>query len=187
MSTIVVVKKNSETVIAADTLTTYGNTKESAEYVVNHEKLFKYRDNFLGISGSASLGIAVEDVLSRNKKKISFESVAEIFRFALLLHKELKENYFLRADDDEDFETFRGDILIANPKGIFGLSAYRYVQEYTRFYASGSGSPYAIGAMFAVYNSGRTSEEIAKLGIEAGIEFDDGSGLPITLHKIKLK
>jgi ATP-dependent protease HslVU (ClpYQ) peptidase subunit len=186
MSTIVVVKKKSKTVIAADTLTTYGNTKESAEYVVNHEKLFKYQDNFLGISGSASLGIAVEDFLSNSRKKISLKSVTEIFRFGLMLHKELKENYFLRADDDEDFETFRGDILIANPKGIFGLSSYRYVQEYTRFYASGSGSQYAIGAMFAIYDSDKTAEEIAKLGVQAGVEFDDGSGLPITLHKINL-
>ncbi len=185
MSTIVVVKKNNETVIAADTLTTYGNTKESAGYIVNHEKIYKYRDNFLGVSGSASLGIAVEDFLSKNKKKISFESVAEIFRFGLLLHKELKENYFLRADDDEDFETFRGDILVANPQGIFGLSAYRYVQEYTRFYANGSGAPYSLGAIFAVYETDKTAEELACLGVEAGIEFDDGSGLTISSYKIK--
>ncbi len=184
MSTIVVVKKNSETVIAADTLTTYGNTKESAEYVVNHEKLFKFQDNFLGISGSASLGIAVEDFLSKSSKKISFESVAKIFRFGLVLHKELKENYFLRPDDEEDFETFRGDILIANQKGIFGLSAYRYVQEYTRFYANGSGSPYALGAMFVAYNSDKTAEEIADSGVRAGVEFDDASGLPVTSYKI---
>ncbi len=185
MSTIVVVKKNNETVIAADTLTTYGNTKESAGYVVNHEKIYKYRDSFLGISGSASLGIAVQDFLSKTKKKISFETVAEIFRFGLLLHKELKENYFLRADDEEDFETFRGDILIANRNGIFGLSAYRYVQQYTKFYANGSGSPYSLGAIFAVYETNKTAEELAVLGVEAGIEFDDGSGLPITSYKIK--
>lgn len=187
MSTIVVVKKKSEAVIAADTLTTYGNTKESAEYVANHEKVFEYQDNFLGISGSASLAIAVEDFLSGSKKKISLKGVREIYRFGLVLHKELKENYFLRPDDEEDFETFRGDILIANPQGIFGLSAYRYVQEYTRFYASGSGSQYAIGAMFVGYDSDKTAEEIAKLGVRAGVEFDDASGLPFTLHKINLK
>lgn len=186
MSTIVVVKKNKEIVIAADTLTTYGNTKESAAYVVNHEKIFAYRDNFLGVSGSASLGVAVQDFLAHTKRKISFETVAEIFRFGLLLHDELKENYFLRAeDDDEDFETFRGDILIANGKGIFGLSAYRYVQEYKKFYANGSGSPYALGAMFAVYETDKTAEQIALLGIEAGAEFDDGSGLPITSFTVK--
>ncbi len=55
MSTIVVVRKDGKAVIAADTLTTCGNTKESAEYVVNHEKIIAYKDNFLGISGSASL------------------------------------------------------------------------------------------------------------------------------------
>jgi len=185
MSTIVVVKKNNETVIAADTLTTYGNTKESAAYIVNHEKIYKYRDNFLGVSGSASLGIAVQDFLSRTKKKISFDTAAEVFRFGLLLHKELKENYFLRPDDEEDFETFRGDILIANKKGIFGLSSYRFVQEYTRFYANGSGSPYALGAIFAVYDAGKSAEDLAVLGVEAGIEFDDGSGLPVTVCKIK--
>ncbi|MDQ3322201.1 MAG: hypothetical protein M3525_07205 [Acidobacteriota bacterium] len=185
MSTIVVVRKNNETVIAADTLTTYGNIKESAGYVVNHEKIYKYRDNFLGVCGSASLGIAVQDFLSKTKKKVSFETVSEIFRFGLLLHKELKENYFLIPDDEEDFETFRGDILIANRQGIFGLSAYRYVQEYTRFYANGSGSPYALGAIFAAYDSGKNAEELAVLGVTAGVEFDDGSGLPVTFYKVK--
>ena len=185
MSTIVVVKKNNETVIAADTLTTYGNTKESAAYIVNNEKVYKYSDNFLGVSGSASLGIAVQDFLSRTKKKISLDTTAEVFRFGLLLHKELKENYFLRPDDEEDFETFRSDILIANKKGIFGLSAYRYVQEYTRFYANGSGAPYALGAIFARYDSEKSAEELAGLGVEAGIEFDDGSGLPVTVFKVK--
>lgn len=186
MSTIVVVKKNKETVIAADTLTTYGSTKESAAYVVNHEKIFRFRDSFLGVSGSASLGVATQDFLLHTKKKISFDTVADVFRFGLLLHRELKENYFLRAeDDDEDFETFRGDILIANKRGIFGLSAYRYVQEYAKFYANGSGSPYALGAMFAIYDADKTAEEIALTGVRAGVEFDDGSGLPITIHAVK--
>jgi len=185
MSTIVVVKKKGETVIAADTLTTYGNTKESAGYVVNHEKIFKYSDNYLGISGSASLAIAVQDYLSKTRKKILFDTVSEIFRFGLALHRELKENYFLRPDDEEDFETFRGDILIANKQGIFGLSAYRYVQEYTRFYANGSGSPYALGAMFVNYESEKSAEEIADSGVRAGVEFDDASGLPVTFYKIK--
>ncbi len=134
MSTIVVVKKNGLATIAADTLTTFGNTKESAEYIVNSEKIFKHNENYLGITGSASLEIAVQDFLMRTKKKVSFENAADIFRFGLLLHKELKETYYLRPDDEEDFETFRGDILIANPNGIFGLSSYRFVQEFSKFY-----------------------------------------------------
>ncbi len=188
MSTIVVVKKDGLATIAADTLTTFGNTKESAEYIVNSEKIFKHRENYLGISGSASLAIAVEDFLTRTKKKLSLENTADIFRFGLELHRELKETYFLQADDEEDFETLRGDILIANPRGIFGLSSYRFVQEFSKFYANGSGSVYALGAMFAVYNdANKTGEEIARLGVTAGTEFDDASGLPITFHTFKLE
>ena len=70
MSTIVVVKKDGYATIAADTLTTFGNTKESAEYIVNSEKIFKYRENYLGVTGSASLAIAVEDFLKQTKKKL---------------------------------------------------------------------------------------------------------------------
>lgn len=186
MSTIVVVKKNGLATIAADTLTTFGNTKESAEYIVNSEKIFAYKDNYLGVTGSASLGIAVQDFLTRAKKKIALDSINDIFLFGLRLHKELKETYYLRPDDEEDFETFRGDILILNPRGIFGLSSYRYVQEFSKFYANGSGSVYALGALFATYDDDKTGEEIARLGVLAGAEFDDASGLPITSYTIEL-
>lgn len=187
MSTIVVVRKNGNAVIAADTLTTCGNTKESAEYVVNHGKIIEYKDNFMGISGSASLQIALQNFLSVSKKKFLFENVSEIYKFGLLLHAELKDKHFLRADDEEDFETFRGDILIANKHGIFGLSSYRYVQEYTKFYANGSGGDYALGAMYAVFNDQeKSAEDIAKVGVEAGTEFDDGSAAPVQLYSVKV-
>ena len=188
MSTIVVVRKYGKAVIAADTLTTCGNTKESADYVVNHEKIIAYKENFLGVSGSASLQIAISSFLSKTRKKISFAKITDIYEFGLLLHAELKDKHFLRPDDEEDFETFRGDILIANKHGIFGLSSYRYVQEYSKFYANGSGGEYALGAMFAVYKDDtKSAEEIAEFGVKAGTEFDDGSAVPIHSHTIELK
>ena len=93
MSTVVVVKKDGYVSIAADTLTTSGNMKESAEYVVNSRKILEYDAGYLGITGSASLGMAIGDFLSKQKTKISFSTISEIFRFGLLIHKELKENY----------------------------------------------------------------------------------------------
>lgn len=187
MSTIVVVRKNGTAVIAADTLTTCGSTKESAEYVVNHEKILRYRDNYLGVSGSASLQIAVQCCLDQMKKRVSFAKVADIYNFGLMLHAELKEKHFLRAEDDEDFETFRGDILIANRHGIFGLSSYRYVQEYSKFYANGSGGDYALGAMYAVYgDDSKTAADIALTGVRAGTEFDDGSAAPVQHFSVEI-
>jgi ATP-dependent HslUV protease subunit HslV len=188
MSTITVVKKDGFASIAADTLTTFGSTKESAEYIVNSGKIVCYKDSFLGVSGSACLQIALEDFLLKAKKTIPLGNVPEIFRFGLSLHKSLKDNYFLQAQDDDDFETFRGDILIMGPNGIFGISSYRYVQEFRKFYANGSGSEYALGAMYALYNDKeKKSEDIAKLGVEAGAEFDDGSGFPLDCYTIKVK
>lgn len=187
MSTIVVVKKDGDAVIAADTLTTCGNTKESAEYIVNHEKIFKYKGNYVGVSGSATLQIAVEDILSRSRQNIVLGNTADIFRFGLSLHKSLKEEYFLLADDEEDFETLRGDLLIANQNGIFGLSSYRFVQEYSKFYANGSGFEYALGAMFTVYKDNeKSAQDIAEIGVKAGIEFDNNSASPISFHTLKL-
>ena len=40
---------------------------------------------------------------------------------------------------------------IANAHGIFGVYSMRDVIEYERFWASGSGGDYALGAMHALY------------------------------------
>jgi ATP-dependent protease HslVU (ClpYQ) peptidase subunit len=190
MTTIAVVKKNGFAAIAADTLTTFGSLKESADYIINHGKIFRYRDNYIATSGWAASQHALKDFLGATKKDISFASVDEIFRAGLLIHRELKENYFLRPEegDSEPFETSRSDILIANPNGIFALTEYRYVQEFSKFYAYGSGNEYALGAMFVIYDDeSKSAEEIAKTGVSAGIEFDDGSGPPIDCYTIKLR
>jgi ATP-dependent protease HslVU (ClpYQ) peptidase subunit len=189
MSTVVVVKKNGYAAMAADTLTTWGSTKESAEYVVNHNKIISYKDNFLGITGAGSFQMPFVHFLENTKQKILFDNPFNIFQAGLMIHRVMKELYFVRPDEENAaFETFQADILIANPHGIFGMTEYRYVQEFSKFYAYGSGCDYALGAMFAVYHeANKSAEEIAKIGVSAGTEFDDGSGLPIDCHTVKLK
>ncbi|MFV0389862.1 MAG: hypothetical protein ACK5NT_14040 [Pyrinomonadaceae bacterium] len=188
MSTVVVVRKNGIAAIAADTLTTFGNIKESAEYIVNHEKIISYKAGFLGVSGSANLHIGVSSFLSKTRKVFDLTSVNSIYDFGLALHNELKEKHFLKGDDEESFETFHGDILLANSSGIFGLSSYRYVQEYSKFYANGSGGDFALGSLYSNYpNPELGAEQIAVKAVEAGCEFDDGSGKPIMSFSLKLK
>ena len=63
----------------------------------------------------------------------------------------------------------------------------RTVQEFSRFYAFGSGADYAMGSMYATYNDKqRDAEAIARLAVEAAAEFNDGTGLPLTAYRIKL-
>lgn len=189
MTTIAVVRKGGFVSIAADTLTTYGNTKESAKYVQNSEKILKYKDNYIALTGWGATQLAVENLFAKTKRKLSFNNVQEIFQSGLVIHKELKDTYFLRPnDDDEPFETSRLDFLIANQYGIFSLTEHRYVQEFSKFYAYGSGRELALGAMYAIYDDkDKTSEDIVKIAVNAGAEFDENSALPLHCYTIKLK
>ncbi|MCB1023947.1 MAG: hypothetical protein KDB79_06150 [Acidobacteria bacterium] len=190
MTTIVVVRKGKEAAIAADTLTTYGSQLESARYIRNNKKIVKYKESYFALTGWSVSQTALEDLLKNAKEEFLLRNEKEIFRFQIEIHKMLKNEYFMKADksDSDAFETSRANMLLANSGGIYALSEYRYVKELSRFYAYGSGSDYALGAMFAAYDDKeKSAEDIAKIGIRAGAEFDDGSGLPMNCHTIKLK
>lgn len=190
MTTIVAVKKNGYAAIAADTLTMWGSMKESVEHIVNNEKIIKFQDNYLGFTGSSSFQLVVEHWLARTRRKPKLDSTENIFDTWLSFHKQLKEKYFLRADDEDsdEFETSRMNVLIVNPKGVFAVGVLRTVTEYKRFTAFGSGGDYAIGAMRAIYeDETKSAEDIAKIGVEVAAEFDDGTGLPINCYTVKLK
>jgi ATP-dependent HslUV protease, peptidase subunit HslV len=190
MSTVVAVRKNGEAAIAPDTLTMWGSMKESAEHLVNHQKISVFQDNYLAFTGSASFKLVVEHWLRRLRLKPKFDSVESIFDAWLTFHKQLKEDYFLRPEDEEsdDFESSRMNVLIVNPSGIFSVGVLRTVNEYTRFTAFGSGCDFAVGAMRAVYDDEtKSAEDIARIGIEVAAEFDDGTGLPMDVYTLKLK
>src|SRR5919107_412847 len=127
MSTIVAVKKNGQVAIAADTLTMWGSMKESAEHVANNEKILKFQDNYLAFTGSASFRLVVGHWLGNVRRKPKLDSVESIFDAWLEFHRDLKEKYFLRPDDQEtdDFETSRMNVLIVNPSGIFSVGVLR--------------------------------------------------------------
>ena len=189
MSTVVVVKKNGVVAIGADTLSKFGCTKESKKYIRNYSKLVRAGKSYLGYVGHASWGLVLESYFKNIKPVPSLESPKAIFEFARALHKSLKSDYYLnpKEDDDDPFESSQIDFLIANQAGIFGLYSLRSVQEYTRFYAFGSGSEYALGAMYAAFSSTSSAKSIARAGVEAACDFDDSSNLPLEIKTITLR
>ncbi len=190
MSTITIVKKNGYAAIAADTLITSGSFKQSAEYVVNHQKIMKYGHSYLATSGPRSVIQSLELYLQGLKSSPQLDSHANISEVWLSFHEALKEKYYLNLDrdDDDPVESLRIATLIINPEGIFSVNSYRSFSELAKFYAYESGSEYAFGAMYAVYNDERYSaEEVARLGVAAGAEFDDATGTPITSYRVKLR
>lgn len=189
MTTITVVRKNGHVAIAADTMTKWGPGKETAEYIVNNHKTFKVGYTVLAITGNTTFKAVLVDYFARPKVVARFDSVHNIFKTWQIMHAVLKEEYFLNASasSDDPVESTRVDVLLANKHGIFGVAAHRTVQEFSKFYAFGSGADYAMGAMYTTYNDkNRNAEDIAKLAVEAAAEFNDGTGMPLTSHYIKL-
>jgi len=188
MTTIAVVRKHGVAAIAADTLTKWGSAKESATYITNHEKVLQVGDNYVAITGTATFKLILGDYFS-NGAEVRLSNASDIFRTWNRLHTALKERYFILPEEDKEdaLESSRLDVLIANPHGIFGVSGHRTVQEFSRFYAYGSGSDYALGALYATYDDPeRSAEALARHAILAAAEFDDCTGLPITCATVRL-
>ena len=187
MSTIVVVKKNHRACIAADSLTTFGDTRQSATLDASHDKILKQGDSFVGIVGSAAHQLVIGSAFaSMDEPDLrGREAIFESFR---KLHPVLKESYFLNPKDEDGdaYESSHIDALVVNPAGIFGVYALREVFEYTRYWAVGSGAEYALGAMHALYDQLDDPEMIARVAIEAGAEFDTSSALPMTLYQVDM-
>ena len=190
MTTVAVVKKNGYAAIAADTLTKWGSGKESAAYIANNTKIVKVGDGYLAASGTSTFKLILRDYFAQRGVPARFDSTINLFKTWQAFHAALKERYYLVSvgDKDDTIESSKFDVLIANPHGIFGVGAHRTVQEYRKFYAIGTGTDLALGAMYGVYDNPRLSaEQVARVAIEAAAEFDDATGLPVVSHSVKLK
>lgn len=189
MTTIVVVRKKGVAAIAADTLTKWGTGKESAAYIANNDKLVRAGDTWIGAAGSATFKTIMRDYFAQSRVRPRFGSTLDIFRTWQKFHVALKERYFLVSpgDKDDTLESSRFDVLLANARGIFGVGAHRTVQEYVKFYAIGSGTDLALGALYACYDDPRlTAAQVALRAVEAAAEFDDATGLPAMVQTVKL-
>jgi len=190
MTTIAVVRKGGYAAIAADTLTKWGTGKESAAYVANNTKIVRVGDTFIAGSGTSTFKLILRDYFAQRGVPARFDSAINLFKTWQAFHAALKERYFLVAvgDKDDTIESSKFDVLIANPHGIFGVGAHRTVQEYRKFYAIGTGTDLALGAMYGVHDNPRLSaEQVARLAVEAAAEFDDATGLPVVSHAVKLR
>ena len=176
--------------IAADTLTKWGSAKETATYIANSEKILKVGPNYVAVTGNATFKMILRDYFQENADQIDLSGASEIFKTWNRLHAALKDRYFLLPEEDKEdaLESSRMDVLIVNPNGIFGVSGHRTVQQFSKFYAYGSGSDYALGALWALYDRpGLSALQIARQAIVAAAEFDDGTALPVQAYTVRLK
>lgn len=190
MTTIVVVKKGGKAVIASDTLTTFGATRLGSKHDAAPEKILRHKATFFGIAGSAAHQMVLASILNNHEKAkdFSFNDRHEIYESFRKIHPILKEEAYLNAkeEDNDPYESSQLTALVANAAGIFGVYSMREVFEFDRFWAIGSGRDFALGAMYATYDSTKSAKQIASLGVMAGVEYDTGTGLPLNVATVTL-
>jgi ATP-dependent protease HslVU (ClpYQ) peptidase subunit len=188
MSVVVTVKKKSQIVIASDTQANFGNMKVSARHLVNHKKIYGVADSFIGIVGWQAIGQVVEHLIHKKPEIFGLNSRMQIFDTLLELQGLLKQDYYIETEEDKEqpVESNQITALVANRSGIFEIDTYREVQEFNDYTAIGSGNKYALGAMHALYDLDFSAAEIAKAGIHAAAEYDDGCSLPLMIETFDL-
>lgn len=187
MTTIVAVRKNGYVAIAADTLTTFGNTRLHASQDASHDKILRICDSYVGVCGSAAHHLVLSSLLAKTPD-VQLNSKEEIFETFRRLHPILKEECFLNPKEDEEdpYESSQITALIVNARGVFAIYSMREVFEYTQYWAIGSGHEFALGAMHQAYARCDDAAEIARAGVDAGIAFDKNSDAPVTFYSVKL-
>jgi ATP-dependent HslUV protease subunit HslV len=193
VTTLVVVKKAGQAVIAADGLITFGDTRLASRFEAN-SKIFKVDTpvggSFIGMAGAAAhFPVLRKAMAALPKDQLKLGSKDEVFDTFNKLHPVLKEAFFLQTkeDDNDPYESSQISVLIANATGIYGLYSYREVFEFKEFWSIGSGRSFALGAMHASWPKAKSAREVALCGVHAGCEFDKSSGGPVELLTIKLK
>ena len=193
MTTLVVVKKAGQVVMAADTLVTFGDTALPQRYEAN-SKIFKVDTpagiSYVGMAGTVAHFPALRKAMAGlPKADLKLSSKDEVYDTFLKLHPLLKENFFLQTkeDDNDPYESMQFTVVIANSSGIYGLYSYREIFEFKEFWGIGSGRSFALGAMHAAWGKAKTAKEVALAGMNAGCEFDKNSGGPIDVYSVKLK
>jgi ATP-dependent HslUV protease, peptidase subunit HslV len=185
MTTLAVVRKGNMVAIAADSLTTFGDTRLSDSFDAASDKMVRHGSTVIALCGSAAHQLVYENLFS-TEKELNFNSKAEIFETFRKLHGKLKDQHYLnpKEEDEDAYESTHITALVANPTGIYGVYSMREVFEFKKFWAAGSGREYALGAMSTMYDKLDSAEAIARVGIEAGCLFDKNSSLPLSVVTI---
>ena len=193
MSTLTVARTARGTAIAADALTTFDDTRLPPDLDAAGEKIVRVETAagpcYVGIVGYTAHFLVVQDALER-MEDVDLSSRRGIFETFRALHPVLKEEYYLLPESGQEgdpYESTQVSLLIAAPTGIFGVYDMREVHAFSRFWAMGSGAPFALGAMHARWAEAEAgtlgAAALATLGVEAGCTFDPASALPVAVYE----
>ncbi len=188
MSIVVAVSKNNRTVVAADTMGFYGYQKVPTD----NSKATKVRPvgtSLLAMTGWSVYDNIIDDYLSKSAKPPPLSNSREIFTFFTGLWRELHEQYPFVNDQSEHKDSPFGDLgstfMIVNSEGIFKISSDTNVSHFKKYYAIGSGSDYALGALYPTFENDDDPARLATTAVETAINFDAYCGGQVELYELE--
>ncbi|MCZ6836700.1 MAG: hypothetical protein O7G85_13060 [Planctomycetota bacterium] len=188
MSIVVAVKKNGRIVMAADTLSSFGEAEMSPTANSRTDKIYRFGSSILGSTGWAVYDDILSHYVSRHEMP-DLTTKTAIFSFFMQFWKDLHESYPFVNDQAINKESPFGDLdssfLFANANGIFKVSSDMCVSPFNQYYTIGSGSEYALGALYNLYDALDDPAEIARYAVRTACQFDVHCGGEIDVLEVE--
>ncbi len=186
MSIVVAVQKGKNIVMAADTLTSRGNER-MPEQNTSLVKFVRAGGSLLGGAGWTIYDNILRDYLKRTKVGRLQDEVA-IYTFFVRFWEALKDRYTLVNDQgpekDRAFADLEAEFLVANRSGLYEVAPDMGVTRCKRYVAIGSGAPYALGALQALYDRIDDPGELASEAVRTAMLFDVHCGGTVSLAAV---
>ena len=190
MSVAAAVHKSRTIAIAADTQENFGERRVlRADH--GSSKIMKVGASYVAQTGWGLYENILSDYIAKAGTP-RLRNEREIFAFFNRFWKRMRKDYSFvndqpMDDDKSPFADLDASFLIANSGGIFHVTGQMSVTRFTRFDAIGSGGPYALGAMQAVYDETLTAEDIVRRGCAAAVHFDISCGGELDVFTMKIQ
>lgn len=185
MTILVAVKKKGRVFLGADRITTFGN--EYYTDLVDGSKLVKLKNAYIATSGYTLLDNVIEHLHQLNHKMMDnpFTTRADAFSFFLELYGELKKSYTLIDTGKDTYAAIYNVFLVVTPRSIYGVSNNLSVHEYEQFAAQGAGADYALGCLYALYDTMDDGFKLTRKALDASCHFSIYCKEPLDIIEVK--
>ena len=189
MTVIVAVRKGRTAAIAADTMSSQGTLKVPGDMKAEPRKIHRVGSAYIGLTGSSAHHHVFRSIVGRYPELLDFTTADTIFESFRAIQGILKDDYYLLTDEDDAHQEYESNQLfglICSPGGIFSFQSYREVTEFETFWASGTGTDVALGALHVAYPTRQGARAVAEAAVRAACLFDKDCGLPLESHSLRL-
>ncbi|WP_421780938.1 hypothetical protein [Kiloniella litopenaei] len=183
MSIVIAVKKQGKIVIGSDSKCSDINTLHPAQEKINSSKIHFLKHGTIGHVGETTYHTILDYLCLEHEDCFNFADRMSTYKSMLKIQKILTEEC-LSLPTGNHFKGSGMNLLIATHKTIFHIDPERNVDEFSRFWAIGSGHSFALGSLESLYETSLAAEQIVEQTLHTVCKYDLHSNEPYHTHTI---